>query len=89
MVNAIDIEFTPSVDIFNQSYIEIQFPEEIIIPLEIESTDQLTDDIINDPWLPIPCETIMYLDENLECFQGIDITFETIILYDEEGDAIS
>ena len=58
VVNALDIYFTPSVAIFNNSYVEIEFPGEITLPSSIETFDQLTDEMIADPWEPIPCEAV-------------------------------
>ena len=75
-VTAIDMYFTPSVAIFNCSYIEYKFPTEVILPTKIVSLDQITPSFIADPWERIACESMQSLDrETLECYHKIDLIY--------------
>ena len=39
----------------------------------------ITDDIIIDPWLPIPCEVLQSMDtKGVKCYQELKLTFKEI-----------
>ena len=47
VVKAIDLEFMPTVPIFNDTYFDIKFPNSVRLPGRIESPDQASQMIID------------------------------------------
>ena len=84
LVNAIDLYFTPTVDIFNKSFIEIQFPKEIKLPLKKTMTvKDITDELVQDPWLPIPCEVLQSMDtKDVMCYQELKFIYKETEIQD-------
>lgn len=82
---ALDLYFTPTVPIFNDSYIEIKFPKGITLPNSTITLDDFDEPPTEDQWVRIPCEVMQGFDpDDIECELKLALIYKVSEIFVDE-----
>jgi hypothetical protein len=69
---AMDTYFVPSVNIWNDSFVDITYPDEIKLPINILTFAQASDEEKNLNMTEVECDTIQNMEvSTLECWRVV------------------